>query len=110
MLSWSKNYIATLCQNKRTNEKKSLSIQFLSTSCFALASRYGKKITPGKNLLPLSNYHYKANKSRTVKIKCLDMKESEFDKQKMRTKNPDISILADFQIFGSGLDKAQIFT
>ena len=40
----------------------------------------------------------------TVKIKCLDMKESEFDKQKMRTKNPDISILADFQIFGSGLD------
>lgn len=22
MLSWSKNYIATLCQNKRTNEKK----------------------------------------------------------------------------------------
>ena len=32
------------------------------------------------------------------------MKESEFDKQKMRTKNPDISILADFQIIGSGLD------
>ena len=47
----------------------------------------------------------------TVKIKCLDMKESEFNKQKMRTKNPDIwkkflhiSILADFQIIGSGLD------
>ena len=64
MLSWSKNYIATLCQNnKRTNKKKItfylVSINQMFCTCIYLSIR---KITPGKNL-PLSNYHYKANKS-----------------------------------------------